>query len=168
MAQLWKNGEFVDDAWQRLADDEALPNGGQALVSRTRWLAERESLKAAGSIGLYLTAGEELEGLEEDLDLFPVIALDFPKFSDGRSFSVARLLREKCDFKGEIRAYGEVLIDQIAYMYRCGFSTMEVTHEPTRKSLVNGDVPMVNLFMQPAIGDEEKAGKRAWARRPTS
>lgn len=166
MAQLWKNGEFVEDCWQRLADDETLPKGGKSLVSHARWIAERETLKASGSVGLYLTAGEEIDDLEDDLALFPVIALDFPKFSDGRSFSVARLLREKCGFEGEIRAYGEVLIDQIAYMYRCGFSTMEVTHEPTRKSLLNGDVPMVNLFMQPALGDEEKAGKRAWARRP--
>ncbi len=97
---------------------------------------------------------------------FALIALNFPKYSDGRAFSTARLLREKHGFAGELRAVGNVLNDQIPFMRRCGFDTLEVTHAPTRRALIEGRIAEVSLYYQPTGIPEAPAGTRPWLRRP--
>jgi phosphoadenosine phosphosulfate reductase len=100
-----------------------------------------------------------------DLPRFDLIALDFPKFSDGRAFSTARLLREKFGYAGELRAVGNVLSDQIPLMRRVGFDSFEVTHGPTRRALIEGRLVEVILHYQPASPTESPAGIRPWLRR---
>ena len=96
---------------------------------------------------------------------FAIIALDFPKFSDGRAFSTARLLREKHGYAGELRAVGNVLADQIPLMRRVGFDTFEVTNAPTRRALAEDRLAEVTLHYQPAGAAEPPAGTRPWLRR---
>jgi uncharacterized protein (DUF934 family) len=156
---------FHTDAWTRPADSEPLPDA-PVILSKTRWLAEPDRLAGRNvPLGLQLEPGEALDDLAADLARFALIALDFPKFADGRAFSTARLLREKHGFAGELRAVGNVLSDQIPYMRRVGFDTFEVTHGPTRRALAEGRIPEVTLHYQPATAPEPPAGTRPWLRR---
>jgi len=99
----------------------------------------------------------------------PLIALKFDKFADGRAFSYAELLRERHAFTGELRATGEVLLDEIALMQRCGFTSFEVTDANTLRALNEGRLPKGALFYQPALGPREApAGTRPWLRRAAS
>jgi phosphoadenosine phosphosulfate reductase len=154
------------DPWVRVADNAELPDA-PALVSKKRWLAERERLaKRSVPLGLFIAAGEKVDDLAAGLPRLALIALELPKFSDGRAYSTARLLREKHGFTGELRAVGNVLSDQIPLMRRVGFDTFEVTHGPTRRALLEGRLPEVGLHYQPAVaGAAEAVGPRPWLRR---
>lgn len=168
MQNVYREGRFDPDIWTIVEDDAPFPDGGHGLVSKARWLAERETLKATRTaVGLVLRAGEELDEILADLAHFRVIALDFPKFSDGRSYSTARLLREHHGFAGELRAIGDVLIDQIALMRRCGFDAFVISHAPTRAALESGRYPEVPYYTQPiADRGEIPVGTRPWLRVP--
>ena len=99
----------------------------------------------------------------------PLVALKFDKFADGRAFSYAELLRERHGFNGELRATGDVLLDEIALMQRCGFTSFEVTDANTLRALKEGRAPKGALFYQPALGPREApAGTRPWLRRAAS
>jgi uncharacterized protein (DUF934 family) len=93
------------------------------LLPLAVWLARRDEIIAGGGqIGVWLDSHEGPEALAGDIEHFAVIAVNFPKFTDGRSYSSARLLRERHHFHGEIRAIGDVLQDQLFYMRRCGIN----------------------------------------------
>ena len=163
---LWRRGGFVEDPWTSLADGDAVPGEGPIAVSLKRWLTERDAFERRGApVGVKLEAGAEAQAHLADLADRPLIALAFAKFADGRAFSYARLLRDRHRFRGELRATGEVLIDEIPLMLRCGFDSFEVSHEPTLKALARGHLPGPPLHYQPSsAGDETKAGARPWRR----
>ena len=95
----------------------------------------------------------------------PLVALTFAKFADGRSFSYARLLRDRHGFRGELRAIGDVLIDEIPLMLRCGFDSFEVTDAPTLRALDAGRLPGPPIHYQPSSAeDETPVGARSWRR----
>ena len=127
MPKLIKNGQIVDDPRSvvNVAEDEsaetvALP-GAPALLPLAVWLARRDEIIKSGiAHGVWLDANEGPEAIAGDLDHLAVIGVNFPKFTDGRSYSTARLLRERYGFQGEIRAIGDVLQDQLYFMKRCG------------------------------------------------
>jgi uncharacterized protein (DUF934 family) len=125
--KIIKGQEIVEDMWTHVGDDEELPEG-QVIVSLARWQLDRDSLIARSNSGLGVALDPEhhAEDIADDLEYFAVVALDFPVFRDGRAYSTARLLRDRYDFKGELRATGDVLRDQLFYMYRCGFDAFEV------------------------------------------
>jgi len=154
---VFKHGAFVEDLWQTVADDAPVPADAPAIVGKARFLAEREALVGRNApLGLTLKAGESLDGIEGDIHRFAVIALDFPKFSDGRSYSIARILRERLGFAGELRATGNVLRDQINFMHRAGFDALDVTHAGTIAALESGAVKFVSRHYQPASVDAEE------------
>ncbi|WP_181699561.1 DUF934 domain-containing protein [Chthonobacter albigriseus] len=162
---VWRNGHFEADGWHRLADDEAIPADGRVLLSTRRFLAEA----AAGTIGnkpvgVLVEPADRVAELAPHLDLLSVIAVDFPKYNDGRGFSHAAQLA-RLGFAGELRAVGNVLIDQIAFMRRLGFTAFEVTHAVTRRYLIQGKDPAPRHYYQPAVRDEPPAGTRPWLRR---
>jgi uncharacterized protein (DUF934 family) len=162
---LWKDGAFRRDAWRHTGDGDDL-GVGPVIVSKARWAAERAALAARGApIGLRLEAGMALDDIADDLPRFSLIALNFPKFSDGRPFSLARLLREKYGFSGELRATGNVLSDQIPFMRRVGFDAFEVLHRPSRRQLQEGRIAEVRLYYQPVRGEPPAPGSRPWLRR---
>ena len=116
-----------NDGWTHLADDAPVPPQGDVIVSLKRWQSEREALTGRnGGIGIQLAGGDSIEAIEGDLGRLGVIALEFGQFKDGRSYSLARLLRERHKYKGELRAVGDVLRDQIFFMRRCGIDTFEL------------------------------------------
>jgi uncharacterized protein (DUF934 family) len=160
--KVWRDSAFRRDFWARAADGEALADAA-VIVSKKRWLAERDALASRNApLGLLIAAGEPVDDIAADLSRFALIALDFPKFSDGRAFSTARLLREKHGFTGELRAVGNVLADQIPLMRRVGFDAFEVTHDPTRHALTEGRLAEVTLYYQPAGSADAPAGTRPW------
>ena len=124
--QIIKDRKIVEDDWLHLEDDMALVSGN-ITVSLTRWQTEYESLKAhEGQLGLRLKGDDPLEEIIPDLASFELIALNFPAFTDGRCYSFARLLRDRYNYQGEIRAQGDILYDQLFYMTQCGINSFEM------------------------------------------
>jgi uncharacterized protein (DUF934 family) len=116
---------LANDAFTHVADDQELPPG-DVVISLTRFQADGERLLSEGrSVGVRLEANEEAEALAYDLPRLALVALAFPKFRDGRQYSNARLLRERYGYKGEVRAVGDVLLDQGGFMVRCGADAFE-------------------------------------------
>ena len=164
---LWREDGFVDNVWSEVADDAPLPDTGGAIVSLVRWRREREALlRRAAPVGVEIAAGRDaLEHLKDAADR-PLVALRFEKFGDGRAFSYAILLRERHGFVGELRAIGDVLLDEIPLMQRCGFTSFEVVNAPTLRALEEGRLPKVVLAYQPSLGAHEApTGTRPWLRR---
>lgn len=125
MQRIIKNDQVIDETWHLLPKDvtlEGLSNSDDLIVPLALWRDHAHALKARdGGLGVWLDSDEEVEEIAEDLQYFQVVALNFPVFTDGRHFSSARLLRERYGYKGEVRAIGDVLRDQLFFMKRCGF-----------------------------------------------
>jgi uncharacterized protein (DUF934 family) len=118
-----KNRQIVEDDWRLLTDNATIPDEGDVIVTLERWTREHELLaRRQGKTGVVLGSDESPESIP-GRDSLPLIAIDFPKFSDGRGYSHARLLRERYHYKGELRAVGNVLRDQLFYMLRCGIDS---------------------------------------------
>ena len=124
-----KNKTIAEDDWTvfRLAEHDT-PEGvtvppGKVIVPLKVWQAQRDALQARTGLGVWLASDERAEELAGDLAGFSVIAVDFPKFADGRGYSIAHHLRNKLGYTGELRAIGDVLRDQMFYMQRVGFDT---------------------------------------------
>lgn len=125
--QLIKGDAIIENTWQKITADDSIPDSGNILVSVERWQAERDALLArSGGLGLILEPGQEPNEFAEDLPHFQVVAIHFPVFRDGRGFSYGRELRTRLGYKGEIRAIGDVLQDQLFYLQRCGFDAFEM------------------------------------------
>lgn len=123
---LLKNGLVATDPWVAVEDDAPLPDGRPVLVSHARWLAGRDALTARKApLGIRLPNSLDVLAFGPEAGRFDLIVLEFPKFSDGRAYSQARLLRERFGYRGELRATGQVLRDQLRLMHRCGFDAYE-------------------------------------------
>jgi uncharacterized protein (DUF934 family) len=127
MATLIKERRIVADSWRLLergpqGELPEVPARGDVVVPLALWLERREDFLAyPGKLGVWLDANESPEALAGEVDRFPLIAVNFPKFGDGRGYSIARLLRERYAYKGELRAIGDVLHDHLHFMKQCGF-----------------------------------------------
>lgn len=125
-------GHVLDNAWQLQPRDATLDVvlGASAtcvLVNIALWLEARESLLASGKqVAVWLDSDQPVTLLAADLQQWPLVALNFPGFMDGRSYSKAVTLRRQHGYTGEIRAIGDVLRDQLFYLKRCGFSTFDL------------------------------------------
>lgn len=105
---------------------EALPPG-PVLVPLATWKARREELLArAEPVGVWLEPDAEPAELGNDMHALPLIAVRFPKFTDGRGYSIAVLLRRRHGYRGELRAFGDVGRDQLFYQRRCGFDSFSL------------------------------------------
>lgn len=167
MTVLYKDGQPADDIWRPAPDEGLAPNGVPVILSLKQWSEQREVLAGRNQLlGLRIEPGEAIDGAVADLGRFSLVALPFPKFADGRSFSKAKMLRDEHAFAGEIRAVGDVLWDQLQLMMRCGFDAFEISHEPTLKALASGKRPFMTDYYQPGFGPESKLSTpRSWARR---
>ena len=157
VSDVWRGGRFEADAWVMVADDADVPDG-PAIVSAARLLAGLSGV-ARERLGVLVGPGDSVLDLAPALAEVALVAVTFPKFSDGRGFSQARLLVERLGFTGEVRAVGEVLLDQIPLMRRVGITAFKVEHAPTRAALAGGRLPEVPYHYQPAA-DGTVAGRR--------
>ena len=125
---LIKDGKLVTDSFVDATAAAAIPAAGAVIVTVEQWQAERAELLARGTpLGIRMHSDQSPELIAADLAHFALVALEFPKFRDGRAYSYARLLRERYGFKGELRAVGEVLLEQLFFMLRTGFDAFELT-----------------------------------------
>jgi uncharacterized protein (DUF934 family) len=138
-ALIIRDGAIAADDWTLIpAGDEAdlasLP-GGKIIVPLKTWIAERAALieRAAmypatyrAPVGVWLEGSDDPALLADSIDQLALIAVNFPKFTDGRGYSTGALLRSRYGFKGELRAIGDVLRDQLFYMHRAGFNAYAV------------------------------------------
>lgn len=167
---LWKDGAFIADEWTAIADGDEVPTDRPALVSLERWRTERETLAGRNApIGIVIPPDAVWDDIVPDLPRFPVVAVSFPKMMDGRGFSIARLLRDRDGYAGEIRAVGDFTIDMMPLMRRVGITTFDVASDNVKKGLERGVWPEVKNYYQPVEDAlEVPAGTRPWLRRPRS
>jgi uncharacterized protein (DUF934 family) len=152
VTKLIKSAAYAQDAYAPVADGAALPEGA-VLVSLARFQKEREALLARNTpIGVKLQASENPELLGDDINHFSLIALEFPKFRDGRAFSWARMLRTRLGFTGEIRAVGDFLYDQVNYQNRVGFDAWEVPDTFTLEMFNRALREMTNVYQPSTDG----------------
>jgi uncharacterized protein (DUF934 family) len=124
---LIKDNRLVEDEFVDVTQSDSIPRTGAVLVSLEQWQAERESLLTRGEpLGVRLRSDQSPELIADDLPHLTLVALEFPQFRDGRAYSYARLLRERYGFGGELRAVGDVLMEQLHFMIRVGFDAFEL------------------------------------------
>jgi uncharacterized protein (DUF934 family) len=139
MPLIIKNRDVVEDDWivvrageqGELPPPDALP-AGRVLLPLAYWKDAGRTLAAsrpAGTLGVWLAPDSEPQDAVAEFGQVALIAVDFPVFRDGRGYSIARLLRERYYWRGELRAIGDVLRDQLAYMARCGFDAFAVRED---------------------------------------
>ncbi len=125
MAKLIKNGNIIDDSWQVLPADATEVPAGPVIVPLSLWQSAASELSDRGDLGIWLAPDEDPADIADALSELAVVAIDFPKFADGRGYSSAALLRSRYGYGGELRAIGEVLRDQFFYLTRCGFDALQ-------------------------------------------
>lgn len=163
VTRLWTPEGFRPDEWRHADSAEALAGGGRVILPVDAFLAldtqRRQSEK--NRLGTLLQPDQQLDLIEHLLDGLSLVALAFPTFSDGRSFSKAELLRSRHGFKGAIRATGQIFIDQLPHMLRLGFDQFEVSHPVLIERLEKGETGGIALHYQPAARQAKGVTKGA-------
>ena len=164
--RLWTPAGFREDEWTHADGADALAGNGRFILPLQVFLGlDPETRKSARErLGVLLLPGDEVDEIAGLLDDLTLVALAFPSFSDGRSFSKAELLRSRHHFEGPIRATGQVLVDQLPHMLRLGFSEFEVSHPVLIKRLEAGHTGGIPLYYQPAAKPSHKGQKYSWRR----
>ena len=151
---LYKDGAFVEDDW-----------AGREILSVVD-LRERSGAHFPSPLGIRLDPGFAVESIADLVPDLALIAIAFPKFTDGRGYSMGWLLRSRLGFTGEMRAVGDVLFDEMQFMGRCGFNAFEIVDKATVQLLESGrNVATFDRFYQPGLKVEGPVGTRPWARR---
>ena len=165
--KLWKGDAFVADPWRHAESDDG---EGHVILPLAAFLGLGDDARAAASnrIGVLLAPGDKLDAILPYLDRLPLVALSFPAYNDGRSHSKAALLKSRHSFKGEIRAVGDVLVDQIPLLLRNGFDTLEVTNKVAQQRLADGKSTAVGVYYQPAVDAAKATGGYSWRRFPAA
>jgi uncharacterized protein (DUF934 family) len=162
---IFKSDGFVADDWRYLAQAEDPLSNGKVIMTLPQWEASRAQAPKDRPLGLLVEPGQDLQAVAPDFSRFALIVVAFPKFTDGRGYSLARQLRGAYKFQGELRARGEILFDQLQFLARCGFDSFEVEDAVTIHLLDAGRRPRIGIFYQPALGTEIPEQTRPWARR---
>jgi uncharacterized protein (DUF934 family) len=163
---LLKNGHVVDDVWAHVEDGHELSPGGCFTVTLGRFLSEHDQLLARNrSIGVRLQNTDDPALLAPHLEHLHVIELQFPKYTDGRAFSQAVLLRTRFGYKGELRAIGQVLQDQLRLMVRSGFDAMVMDAADAEQAFAHSANWFSEAYQSAGDGAETIFQKRQRARK---
>jgi uncharacterized protein (DUF934 family) len=159
---LIKNRRLAHDAWQLEPQSGPLPDSDDLIVSLATWREHATTLVAReGRLGLVLESDEAIEGARDALPHVELVALHFKTFRDGRGFTQANLLRRVYGFRGELRATGELLPDQLRELERCGFDSVDIADaDHVDTALANYDE--IDVMLQPA-DDGELVFRRRFA-----
>lgn len=166
-ARLWKpdHGFVVDDAWRIVGEDETVASteaNARLLLPLQLYLNLPEERRQPDRVGVVLSPGDDVARLEPVLSELALIAVTFPAFNDGRAYSQASLLRSRHDFGGEIRATGDVLIDQIPLMLRCGIDSFAVSNPTAIRRLGENRLPGIDSHYQPATRPARPEKTYSW------
>lgn len=130
MPKLIKQSVVVENVWQKLDPEFEGDIENQAvLVPLSRFLKEPNLVIGNAQSGVWIESDENPEDLAPYIEQLSLVAINFPKFVDGRGYSYARILRDRFNYQGELRAIGDVLHDQLFYMKRCGFDSFAVRED---------------------------------------
>jgi len=146
---LIKDGAEIADTWTFVEPDGELPTSGCVTVPLAKLIEDPDALLARNQqIGIRLTPADDPHDLSQFLDRIALIEIDFPKYTDGRGYSQAQLLRRRLGYAGELRAVGHILRDQILYMNRSGFDAYQTSRADLPNVLKALDE--YSAFYQPA------------------
>ena len=146
---LVKGGRIVTDNFVRVEDGAPIPEQGAVLVPAARFLADAQELMQRNApVGVIWPNDKNVSELAPYLDKLVLIALVFPVYKDGRAYSQARLLRERCNYRGELRATGQVLRDQFVFLLRAGFDAFDVLKEADAQAFEE-TAKRYSVFFQP-------------------
>lgn len=148
-------GRPAIDGWRLIREAQAVPDT-PSIVPLEQWLEDaRCDLRVP-----WLAADTELDhALAARLAEAPLVAIDFPRFTDGRGYSLARLLRERFGYRGEIRAIGDVLVDQLFFMTRCGFDGLSLREDQWLDDALR-NLHSFSRAYQPAVDQPEPLFRR--------
>ncbi|MBX2831609.1 MAG: DUF934 domain-containing protein [Rhodospirillales bacterium] len=147
-----KNDSVIEQEWITVEAEDDLPSSDENLiVPLARFKEQRDDLLGRnGGLGVLLNPGDAPEDLAGDLDRLSIITVNFPAYTDGRGYSYGRVLRERMGFKGELRAIGDVLRDQILLMHRCGFDSYDLKVDgETALTKVRAALKEMSVYYQP-------------------
>lgn len=163
MTKIWNEAGFVsDDPWVIESDEVEAGQNEKPILPLASFLERAEA--GESGLGVLIAPADNVRALQPHLDKIALVALSFPAFNDGRGFSHASLLRTRLGYDGEIRAVGDVLIDQIPLMLRCGISSFAVTNPVAIRRLGEGRLPGIDLHYQPTARDAANPGSYSWRR----
>jgi uncharacterized protein (DUF934 family) len=163
--KIWRESGFVEnDPWVIESDEVIAGEGQKVLLPLDALIARAEESNDVG-LGVVLYPADDVTKLEPYLSRLDVVAVSFPAFNDGRAFSQATLLRERLGHGGEVRAVGDVLIDQVPLMLRTGIDTFAVTNATAIKRLSKGRLPGISEHYQPAVKAADAGQGYSWRRR---
>ncbi|VAW19786.1 Phosphoadenylyl-sulfate reductase [thioredoxin] [hydrothermal vent metagenome] len=166
---LYKNGKFIADPWQNWREGDIAAKAHYRHVPLEVFASMRDQFMAsAHPLGLLVLPGDDVTKIAGDIERFASIAIEFAAFTDGRGYSSARLLTQRLGYKGEVRAIGDILFDQIEFMARCGINAFVITNAATRKALEHKTPRTISIYMQPVGRDEPRAGVRPFLRWPVN
>ncbi len=156
---LIKNGAEVEDAWSFVDAESEVPSTGCITLPLARLVSESDTLLASNQqIGVRLEPADDPHQIAPFLDRIGLVEVSFPKYTDGRGYSQAQLLRRRLGYTGELRAVGHVLRDQILYMNRSGFDAYQ-TSRADLPSVVKA-LEEYSAFYQPAADDQNSVFSR--------
>ena len=164
--RLWTGTGFIADSWTRAESLDGIADDAHILLPSQAFLAlDEAALRShAGRLGVELQPGDPIEAIADRLGDLALVALAFPGFADGRSYSKAQLLRTRHGYTGTIRATGEVLTDQIAHMLRTGFDELVVSDPVAQARLSAGQTGGLGYHYQPAAIPAPAARSYSWRR----
>ncbi|MDO9322439.1 MAG: DUF934 domain-containing protein [Pseudomonas sp.] len=133
---------ITDDAWTLLRDSVGEWPAGPLILPLALWREWAPAPVLAGQQpslhGVCLAPDDEPQTLQPWLGVLPLIALEFPGFADGRGYSQAYALRSRLGWRGELRAVGDVLRDQLSHMRHCGFDAFAVRADKSVEDALKG------------------------------
>lgn len=165
MTRIWKQTGFAgQDPW--IIETEELKAGeGQKVLLPLDDFFKAADESNAGDLGVVIAPADDVTKLAPYLDRIALVAVKFPAYNDGRGFSHASLLRDRLNYQGEVRAVGDVLIDQIPLMLRTGFDSFAVTNAVALARLEEGRLPGIDNHYQPAARGDVPVEGYSWRRR---
>jgi uncharacterized protein (DUF934 family) len=164
MTRIWRETGFVEnDPWIVETDDVKAAEGQKPLLDLDALIARAEESNDVG-LGVLIKPADDVKRLEPYLYRLEIVAVAFPAFNDGRGFSHASLLRQRLGYANELRAVGDVLIDQVPLMLRCGFDSFSVTNPTALKRLEEKRLPGIRHHYQPTAQRAEGGQGYSWRR----
>ncbi|MGB3875665.1 MAG: DUF934 domain-containing protein [Shinella zoogloeoides] len=165
MTKIWNEAGFLtDDPWIVETEETKAGSNEKAILGLDAFLAKVAESDET-DLGVLIAPADDVRRLEGHQGRLALVAVAFPAFSDGRAFSHASLLRSRLGFTGEVRAVGDVLIDQIPLMLRCGIDSFAVSNATALKRLAENRLPGIDNHYQPAARPSQDVGSYSWRRR---
>ena len=169
MANIILNGAVAPNAWTLVEAGTDAPIVDNSIVPLAVWQAIREDASYANKrIGVWLAPADDPAVLAEDIARLPLIAVQFPAFTDGRGYSIGRLLRERLGYKGEMRAIGDVGRDHLFNLFHCGFNAFEIKASQRAEDAIAGLKAFSDNYQSTAQSKQPIYRRRVHAQTPDS